>query len=263
MQHKSSQATAVSAGFVLCLFLICVVSGTAYYALEMCERERHYTQQISENQVLCGQTFRQFDAAQIAALHFRETNDPEFVKAINQLLNEAMECLETMYTQSISAENRARGMMLMDLFMAFRQVCEHDADICKQIELIKKKEEPEREKELTAMYDAQRQIRAKQDEIAAEVNKSGMELREVLEKILHEITFEADAASAQLRTILVTTSILSVILGLVICFVVVSLVRRDPAPVETDYGTIEGSEPTGDLRLVADRLQEVVNLLRK
>jgi len=263
MQKKSSQSTAVNAGFILCLFLICTVSAVAYYALHMCEQRCRFTRQISANQFLSEQTLRQFGAAQIAALHFRETNDPEFMKMMQQLFKEVDACMEAMNERFHSEVNLKRAKELMKLYDEFRQTCHEEAAISEQIELVKKKEEPEQEKELAVLYNNQRQIRTEQDKIAAEVNKCGMELRVMLEKYRRESTYETERTFALSRTMLLTTSILAVILGLVVGFVVASIVRRDPAHVDTDYDAVSGPEPSGDLRLVADRLQEVVNLLRK
>lgn len=38
MQTKPSQTTPITLGFLLCLSFVCIVSGTAYYALNMYER---------------------------------------------------------------------------------------------------------------------------------------------------------------------------------------------------------------------------------
>jgi predicted short-subunit dehydrogenase-like oxidoreductase (DUF2520 family) len=137
----------------------------------------------------------------------------------------------------------------MDLCHAFHEVFRKETEIS---------EEPP---------DVQQQIRQSTDDFVEKAIAIGNQILMNQQKVLYEMVEEQFVIAENAKMILYSTAAVALVFGIIVCIVVVRLVNREPTSLYTDTGNFSdlGSAPvpTGDMRVVADRLQEVVNLLRK
>ena len=114
------------------------------------------------------------------------------------------------------------------------------------------------------LHAAQQALRQQQDIIANKTRDIGEEIQIVQDKHLNIHAEEMHRMISMLSAMLGVCSFVAVGLGIMICIVVVALVNRKSEPAYSE-GFATSAEPSGgsDMRIVADRLQEVVNLLRK
>jgi len=118
---------------------------------------------------------------------------------------------------------------------------------------------------LAELHAHQRAIRQQADTIIAEMSdRSDDIVMNILEPRLFREGHVMEVFYQQAVILLTICSIVAVVISIVTCIVVVLLVNRKSSSVYSEGGfSGTGTSPSGDMRIVADRLQEVVNLLRK
>ena len=86
MQENTSRTIPVIIGFFLCLMMMVAITTIAFHLLKRNMEVAMELQNTNDMHVSLVQSFRQFDAAQIAMLRFRETNDQQFAQEVANLL---------------------------------------------------------------------------------------------------------------------------------------------------------------------------------
>jgi hypothetical protein len=152
---------------------------------------------------------------------------------------------------------------LVVLYEQFEDANLKDVDISGAIKKMRL-DSPE-EQELEELLAMRQKVRAMQTKLADEAWERNVQLSELQGELLHKSERELMAYAAQSSWLITICTVVAVILVIIIGSVVVQRVNRNAATYSQDYSEdgFSRPEPTGDLRLVADRLQEVVNLLRK
>ena len=203
------------------------------------------------------QSLRQFDAAQIAMLRFRETNDQKFaqeaIERLKMASEETMRLRNYMRSQDVADQTRA----LVDMFLGFAKCCMMEIDVGEALKRI----ETENREETDALRREQQGVRQELDKIVDDIVKMSEALLDVISKRQEETKRYMDALTHMTLMTLTAASIVAVVGVIVIGFVVVQRVNREAVPTYSEG--FEGVAPSTDMRVVADRLQEVVNLLRK
>ncbi|MCL2710399.1 MAG: hypothetical protein FWE95_05925 [Planctomycetaceae bacterium] len=368
MQDKPSRTTPVIAGFALCLLLMCVIAFTAFYAVQVIERMTHEQSQAAESVVLFGQVSQQFNAAQIAVLKFRETNERALEEPValniqvateaahefsirlhnpetKKLLMEQMEShqhfeaffrkevmLQEEITRAEMQQRQSREVVLSSLGKIEALLQKIDADLPEfspspafaivgevrettlQIALLQRalaspdqkiadvaREEMQRLQmqvrtllgefdqntvtdsmralvretisgygmliettdEWAQLHTAQRQVREELDAIAEKAEAHREEIRERYKAHLEQLEWYTARMVSSLKWLLLTCCFVALMIGVITGFVVVRMVNRESAPVYSDGFSSPEPSAGADMRIVADRLQEVVNLLRK
>ena len=200
---------------------------------------------------------RQFDEAQIAVLRLRETNERRFVDTVHLHLREAAECMHEVQMQ-ILFDTDFRIRNLIDMSQVFAKLCEEDFAISEQL-----KQTTELTDEWRKLQDVRQNLRAEHDEIAEEIKKTGEELWMLQNDVYEQSQREAAMLFNYTMTLLFFSTFVAIVVGIGTCFVVVRMIGRESLPPRSDDFLYSDSEPSADMRVVADRLQEVVNLLRK
>jgi len=259
MQTNPSRTIPVVVGFTLYLLLMGVIFLAGFVPILWMYMDTIINTQLSTTAafIRSGQVSQQFDRAQIAALRFRETNEQKFAQEgatrIARTIAEAEEFLRF--------DNHPDSKFwLIKLIEPYRRFEAFFLEEVKIGEEIKRTEAAER---LAELYALQQEIRQQQDAIAEEAralsNKMQMTLKE-RQSVDHEMI---NAGIKRLSTVWCVCCFVAVILGIIICFVVVVLVNRQSTPVHVEGLTSTELSDGTDLYIIADRLQEVVNLLRK
>jgi hypothetical protein len=116
--------------------------------------------------------------------------------------------------------------------------------------------------ELAALYTEQRRVREEMESIAVDLEERGEYLLMIASVRQSRLAETMPMYSRQAFLTLTVCCIVAVILCVITGIVVVRLVNRESFGGSSEVG-FSANESSGDMRIVADRLQEVVNLLRK
>jgi len=256
MQDKSSRTKPVIIGFSLCLLLICAVAFAAHFSIHAMRLEFARSSDEVGTLIQTPRILRQFDEAQIAALRFRETNEIKFADTVHLHLREAEECMNEVQRHTYIDTNRRIVRVLFDQFQIFAELFRGDFAIS---ELIKQMTESTDDWKI--LQEERQNLRAEQDKIAEEIKKMGEELWMFQNDFYEQSQQEAAMLFNYTMVLLLISTFVAIVVGIGTCFVVVRMIGRESLPLSSyDFSY---SEPSADLRVVADRLQEVVNLLRK
>jgi len=256
MQNKSLRTTSIGIGFGLCIFLMIAIAMIAWYAIRQQEMMAISLSDQHKTRVLLGESLLSFNSAQIAMLRSRETEDLEFGEEIQVILKRAMESLADTVNHIVFEEIRKRFRELMELYGEFDQLHRNDVAISQEIKRI----EPE-SPEVAKLQALQQEVRQRQ---AIAIDTIGIIHAEILPTLDHRLVIleeEMRMFSRHLRMIIAVTTTFSVIFGIACCFVITQMLNR---PMVSSYH--DGfSSPTlpGNQHVIADKLQEVVDLLRE
>jgi exonuclease VII large subunit len=228
--------------------------------------QTYVTEQVHDNYKAFApleQSFRHFNAAQIAALNYQLTDDEQYAKHVADHLKRAI--MEGQEIRHFSMPDVCRELVstLTRLYDQFEDAHIDDVKIGERIKKVML-DSPE-EQELEKLLAMRQEVRAMQTKLADEVRERNEQLSELQAKLLHESERDLMVYAAQSSWLITICTVVAVILVIAVGFIVVQKVNRNTATYSQDYSEdgFSRPEPTGDLRLVADRLQEVVNLLRK
>ena len=256
MQDKSSRTKPVIVGFSLCLLLICAVAFAAHFSIQATRLEFARSSDEVAALMQTASAMRQFDEAQIAALRFRETNEKRFVETVHLHIHEAEECMNEVQWNTYIDTNLRIISDLFDQFQIFAVLFKEDFAVSEQI-----KQMTESTDDWKILQEERQNLRAEQDKIAEEIKKMGEELWMFQNDFYEQSQQEAAMLFNYTMVLLLISTFVAIVVGIGTCFVVVRMIGRESLPLSSyDFSY---SEPSADLRVVADRLQEVVNLLRK
>lgn len=237
MSEKLQPGTYLTLGFAVCTMMLVTGCMIAYTGVTMLHRHFDLFDEQTEAAVYVATAAWSFDAMQLAAAHHRETGDAKFLEQIEKRSTEAMECLDEAAMLSRTVRNKELTHKLVE---EIRQ--------CLELHREERKSDDER-------------LRAESHARAQQVSDLFLELLERQEEIRRELAAETDAIAARLVTMIVVNGVIGVILCIFTGFFVAR--KLQPKPTEFDPYSPTGENPNRDLSLVADKLQEIVNLLRK
>jgi hypothetical protein len=233
---------------------MCAVSFAAIFLIHSMEQVSHRRQGIQHRIGLSNEVRDNFHAAQCAVLQFRMSNDPELIKIVVEALDRASLCLERIHQSTTIQENKDLTLKQIELCQEFRA--------CFHFEAVIGEEPPNVQQE-----QKQQQARQRTDENAEKAIAICYAMMHNQADVLGGKEEEITALVRMSMQILFIITAVALFFGGIICSVVVRLVNREPTSLYTEAETSNFSGPapvpTSDMRIVADRLQEVVNLLRK
>ena len=251
MQSKPSQTTPIFIGFGLCLLAVCAVTVIAWQAIEASFVKVDQTSDY-DALVRVEQSLRHFTAARVAMLRFRETRDLKFDNQAKKCLDEAFKSADGVFL--IPGNHR----MLMELYKQFEELYHKDIEIGQQIDRMSPGPED-------TLPDLRRAVQEEQNTLAAEIEMVVDDLSHIMYKYVADFEEVTRMRLQFMRMLLLVSSTVATLVVIASCFVVVRMVSRPVGyPVTSPYAD-EFSSPTppDDLRAVANKLQEVVDLLRK
>ena len=254
----------VIVGFVLCLPLICVPPFIAWALYSVTMSKFYRANGISTDFAKAQSDLHIFNACEAAVLRFRETNNEESADKRQEQLQDLAEML--LFTEQHFSKKNYYGsndmpdimVILMDKFHEFAVCIKNDLEISESL-----KHAEESTDQWRKLQVIRQDLREKQDEIAYEVRILGGQVIEHGLGSGGQIEMEMVTLYNQTGWILFFSTAAAFGICICICFVVVRMIGRESLPSRSDDFSYSDSEPSADMRVVADRLQEVVNLLRK
>ena len=256
MRNKPSSITPILIGFGICLLLILPLSTIAWYAIENNQSLINHFAETCDAHVLTEQSLRHFNTMELALLRFRETKDLAFDKQIREHFRGAVESMRKVRSQNVINENREQSDFQLELYGQFMQLHEKDVHISQQLDRM----EPDGQETATLLA-LQREIRDEQDILATETKDLGNVMLERSLQLQMEFAKETEMFSLQTRRVVSVFTVIAMFFVFGVCTMFAMKSNR-PSPLRNTNEFSSPSSP-GDLQIVADKLQEVVDLLRK
>ena len=276
MQNKSSLATPM----VLCslwlfiafiLVLTLILACFSWYAIKTQENMANELNQQQEFFRLFEQSCRHFDAMQIATLQYRETKDSKFEEQFQSILAEAIGYSLEAAELVVRPETRKLIAELLDQHHQFEAFFRIDAQIGRELERMEA-ESPD----MALLQEKQRAIRQEQEVVADKIKGFSADILAIQSDRLAVQKEDARMTTRRLNMAYVGITFVSfvciIVAGLVFVFIIQIANRSVTPPVTPRH--LDGFShpiasstlnpiPPDDQRVIADKLQEVVDLLRK
>jgi len=222
MQENPSRTLPVIVGFTLCLLVIGVIAFFAFYAitdgnttsLRLCDENSMFTWLVRSS--------RHFDAAQIAMLQFRETNDTTFKELTTERLLYAHNDAGGAQYLSYSKNIKEQAGRLMDLYKDFQTHFETDVRIGEELEQL----EMNKIAEVEQLLDQQQDVRQRLGVIANEIARINEELLETSGERLEKFNGKVMERMFDLLVKVILATAVSVVVVIAVCVVVVRKVNR-------------------------------------
>jgi len=186
MQNTPSRTIPVIIGFFLCLTLMCVISLTGYHAVHQTTSMTIEQSRNADATVRAVQVLRQFDAALIAALCYRETNAKQYADEVMMQVKITMEEAAQLDSYLVRPEGRGRLRDLMMMYEEFAQCSAQDWEIgvkIKELEVAWRRYQTDMLNSLEKLTELQKEYKKNNPDVAL---ADGLALiGEVRESMLH------------------------------------------------------------------------------
>jgi hypothetical protein len=253
MSNNSSRTKPIVVGYVIVFVMFVGLFSAALWSLQRFELPMHELQTETQNAVLLEKVSQYPIQLSLTIQHYRDTNDKKLIEQFQEQCESAIQLIQEIQPKQRIAMMQELMVVEQHLLSQLSNLFVDDVNISERLA----NEESEK------LQADRLHIRKQQDQIIADMEKVSIELVENQKNMLDSNYIQYMRLGQNIRIILIVISTLVLIIHTLVLFVVIRLVNRSPSPSDwEDAGTVP-SGGSQDIRLVADRLQEVVDLMRR